>query len=38
MGFGERGRQVTVKEQFAEAVINQSGDNVLITHSIDIPQ
>ena len=32
------GRQITVKEQFAEAVINQSGDNVLITHSIDIPQ
>ena len=32
------GRQITVKEQFAEAVINQSGDNVVITHSIDIPQ
>ena len=32
------GRQLTVKEQFAEAVINQSGDNVVITHSIDIPQ
>jgi len=31
-------RQITVKEQFAEAVINQSGDNVVITHSIDIPQ
>lgn len=32
------GRQVTPKEQFAEAVINQSGDNVVITHSINIPQ
>ena len=32
------GLQITVKEQFAEAVINQSGDNVVITHSIDIPQ
>ena len=32
------GLQLTVKEQFAEAVINQSGDNVVITHSIDIPQ
>ena len=32
------GKQITVKEQFAEAVINQSGDNVVITHSIDIPQ
>ena len=32
------GRQITVKEQFAEAVINQSGDSVVITHSIDIPQ
>ena len=32
------GRQITVKEQFAEAVINQSDDNVVITHSIDIPQ
>ena len=35
---GSGGRQITVKEQFAEAVINQSGDNVVITHSIDIPQ
>ena len=32
------GRQITVKERFAETVINQSGDNVVITHSIDIPQ
>jgi len=32
------GRQITVREQFAEAVINQSGDNVVITYSIDIPQ
>ena len=32
------GRQITAKEQFAKTVINQSGDNVVITHSIDIPQ
>jgi len=32
------GRQVTAKEQFASATLNQSGDNVTITHSIDIPQ
>jgi hypothetical protein len=32
------GSQVTVKEQFANATINQDGDNVTITHSINIPQ
>jgi hypothetical protein len=32
------GRQITAKEQFAKTVINQSGDNVVITHSIDIPR
>ena len=32
------GRQITIKKRFAETVINQSGDNVVITHNIDIPQ
>lgn len=32
------GSQATVKEQFAEATLNQSGDNVTITHTIKVPQ
>lgn len=32
------GRQITPKEQFATATLNQNGDTVTITHSIDIPQ
>jgi hypothetical protein len=32
------GSQVTVKEQFANATLNQDGDNVTITHTINIPQ
>lgn len=35
---GSGGNQVTVKEQFANATLNQSGDNVTITHTINIPQ
>jgi hypothetical protein len=35
---GSAGSQVTPKEQFATATINQDGDNVTITQSIDIPQ
>lgn len=32
------GTQATVKEQFADATLNQSGDNVTITHTVKIPQ
>jgi hypothetical protein len=32
------GSQCTAKEQFANATLNQAGDNVTITHSINIPQ
>jgi hypothetical protein len=32
------GSQVTVKEQFANATINQDGDNVTITHTVKVPQ
>jgi hypothetical protein len=32
------GSQITAKEQFANATLNQSGDNVTITHTINIPQ
>jgi hypothetical protein len=32
------GSQCTVKEQFANATLNQSGDNVTITHTISVPQ
>ena len=32
------GYRTTEKEQMAEAVFNQNGDNVVVTHSIDIPQ
>lgn len=32
------GDQITVKEQYADATLNQSGDNVTITHTINIPQ
>lgn len=32
------GSQITAKEQFADATLNQDGDNVTITHTINIPQ
>lgn len=32
------GSQITQKEQFAQATLNQSGDNVTITHTINLPQ
>lgn len=32
------GSQISQKEQFATTIINQSGDNVTITHSVKIPQ
>lgn len=32
------GSQVTAKEQFANATLNQSGDNVTVTHTIEVPQ
>lgn len=32
------GEQMTVKEQFAEATLNQSGDMVTLTHTVNIPQ
>jgi hypothetical protein len=32
------GSQTTVKEQYANATLNQSGDTVTITHTINIPQ
>jgi hypothetical protein len=35
---GSGGSQCTVKEQFADATLNQSGDTVTITHTIKIPQ
>jgi hypothetical protein len=35
---GNGGVQITAKESFADATLNQSGDKVTITHTIDIPQ
>ena len=35
---GSGGNQTTVKEQYANATLNQDGDNVTITHTIKIPQ
>lgn len=32
------GSRMTPKESFAEATLNQSGDNVVVTHTIEIPQ
>lgn len=32
------GSQTTVKEQFANATLNQDGDNVTITHTLNVPQ
>lgn len=32
------GRQITAKESFAQATFNQDGDNVTVTHTIEIPQ
>lgn len=32
------GDQITAQEQYAEAVLNQDGDQVTITHTIEIPQ
>lgn len=32
------GTQITAKESFASATLNQSGDNVVITHTLNIPQ
>lgn len=32
------GSQCTQKEQFAQATLNQSGDNVTITHTVNVPQ
>ncbi|WP_372611597.1 hypothetical protein [Halomonas sp.] len=32
------GNQLTPQEQFAEATLNQDGDSVVITHSLNIPQ
>lgn len=32
------GDQVTAKETYADATLNQSGDQVTITHSISVPQ
>jgi hypothetical protein len=32
------GKQITALEQFAQATLNQSGDNVTITHTVNIPQ
>lgn len=32
------GSQCTTKEQYAKATLNQEGDNVTITHTINIPQ
>lgn len=32
------GSQCTTKEQFADATFNQDGDNVTITHTINLPQ
>lgn len=32
------GSQCTEKEQFADATINQDGDNVTITHTLKVPQ
>jgi hypothetical protein len=35
---GNNGDQITEKEQFAQATLNQDGDNVTITHTVNIPQ
>lgn len=35
---GTGGSQVTAKEQYADATLNQDGDNVTITHTVNIPQ
>jgi hypothetical protein len=35
---GNGGVQVTAKEGFASATLNQNGDNVTITHTLNIPQ
>lgn len=32
------GSQITAKELFASATLNQSGDNVVVTHTLNIPQ
>lgn len=32
------GAQITPKEQYTDATLNQSGDNVTITHTVNIPQ
>lgn len=32
------GNQISAKESFASATLNQSGDNVVVTHTINIPQ
>lgn len=32
------GSQITTKEQFASATLNQDGDKVTITHTLKIPQ
>lgn len=32
------GSQCTAKEQFANATLNQDGDNVTITHTVNVPQ
>ena len=35
---GNGGTQITEKESFASATLNQSGDSVTVTHTIKIPQ
>jgi hypothetical protein len=32
------GRQITAKELMADATFNQGGDNVTVTHTVEIPQ
>lgn len=35
---GSGGSQITAKEQMADVTFNQDGDNVIVTHTIKIPQ
>lgn len=35
---GSGGTQITAKEQMANVTFNQSGDNVVVTHTLSIPQ